>query len=272
MQIEQKIVSKRDKRKMHQEENGERNVISGMKKRSLGIIYEKKEESLDEHTKRIIQVRILMNKRDEARENNDFLTSDDLRTELAKLGVEVTDQKGGPSGWTFKDGSSKKIPNDVKLPEVCLKRRKNEAHVQLQDRPNNKKSKLKDGGGELERNKASLASVMAKTVNIQGVMVEDIIVGTGKLAENGKKVKVHYIGKLKSNGKVFDSCLQKPFAFRLGRAEVIRGWDIGVAGMRVGSKRILTIPPEKAYGKSGAPPTIPGNAALIFEVSLIDVL
>ena len=96
--------------------------------------------------------------------------------------------------------------------------------------------------------------------------------GTGRRAESGKKVKVNYVGKFKTNGRVFDASKGRPFSFRLGRSEVIKGWDIGVQGMLVGGKRILTIPPEKAYGKSGAPPTIPPNSTLVFEVTLLEVI
>ena len=106
---------------------------------------------------------------------------------------------------------------------------------------------------------------------MQGVKIEDIIIGTGTRAESGKKLKMHYVGRLKSTNNIFDSSKGKPFAFKLGRSEVIRGWDIGCEGMLVGGKRILTIPPEKGYGKGGAPPTIPGNATLIFEVTLLEV-
>lgn len=128
---------------------------------------------------------------------------------------------------------------------------------------------------EAERNKAALKAVLGvsgSVKNIQGVLVEDLNVGAGKKAEPGKKVKVYYSGKLKSTGKVFDASLQKPFAFKLGRSEVIKGWDLGVAGMLVGGKRRLTIPPEKAYGRVGAPPTIPPNSTLIFDVTLLDVI
>jgi FK506-binding nuclear protein len=116
-----------------------------------------------------------------------------------------------------------------------------------------------------------LGNNSSSTKNIQGVIIEEIKVGTGPIAKSGSKVKVHYIGRLKSNGKTFDASTTKPFAFKLGRGEVIRGWDIGCEGMKVGGKRKLTIPPEKAYGKSGAPPTIPGNATLVFEVSMLSI-
>jgi len=80
---------------------------------------------------------------------------------------------------------------------------------------------------------------------------------------------VYYVGKLKSNNKMFDSSTSGPgFRFRIGRGEVIKGWDVGVAGMKVGGKRRLTIPAALAYGAKGSPPVIPPNATLVFEVEL----
>lgn len=106
---------------------------------------------------------------------------------------------------------------------------------------------------------------------VQGVIIEDLKIGTGQTSKIGDRIKMHYVGKLKSNGKVFDSSVKKPFVFRLGRGEVIPGWEIGCQGMAIGGKRKLTIPPEKAYGRAGAPPTIPSNATLVFEVQLVDI-
>ena len=102
--------------------------------------------------------------------------------------------------------------------------------------------------------------------------IDNITEGTGKEAVAGKSVKVHYTGTLE-NGKKFDSSHDRgePFAFRLGAGQVIKGWDQGVAGMKVGGKRKLTIPPELAYGARGVPPVIPPNSTLVFEVELIDV-
>ncbi|KAJ4339273.1 peptidylprolyl isomerase fpr3 [Ascochyta clinopodiicola] len=107
--------------------------------------------------------------------------------------------------------------------------------------------------------------------NVSGVTVEDKKEGKGKAAKKGDRVEMRYIGKLK-NGKVFDSNKKgKPFAFKLGVGQVIKGWDVGVAGMTAGGERRLTIPAAMAYGKKGAPPDIPGNSDLIFDIKCISV-
>ncbi|CCO29472.1 peptidylprolyl isomerase [Rhizoctonia solani AG-1 IB] len=104
-----------------------------------------------------------------------------------------------------------------------------------------------------------------------GVVIEDKTVGSGSAAKSGKKIGMRYIGRLK-NGKVFDSNTKgKPFFFTLGKGEVIKGWDEGIQGMLVGGERVLTIPAAKGYGKRGAPPDIPPNAELTFEVKLVEV-
>lgn len=102
--------------------------------------------------------------------------------------------------------------------------------------------------------------------------VEDLVVGTGDAAVDGKVVSVNYIGTL-TDGTKFDSSYDRgtPFSFTLGAGEVIRGWDQGVAGMKVGGKRKLTIPSSLAYGDSGIPGAIPGGATLVFEVELLKV-
>merc|ERR1711935_851978 len=100
-----------------------------------------------------------------------------------------------------------------------------------------------------------------------GIQLEDLKVGNGPEATGKKMIGMYYEGKLKSNNKVFDSCLRgKPFKFRLGAGEVIKGWDVGIEGMKVGGKRRLSIPPAMAYGAKGAPPDIPANSHLVFEV------
>ena len=105
-----------------------------------------------------------------------------------------------------------------------------------------------------------------------GLQYWDIKLGLGPLAKAGDHVKVHYIGWL-TTGKKFDSSLgtNQPFDFTLGQSEVIKGWDEGIVGMKVGGKRQLRIPPDLAYGEAGHPPQIPQNATLIFDVQLVAI-
>lgn len=104
------------------------------------------------------------------------------------------------------------------------------------------------------------------------LIIEDLTAGQGDEAARGKTVVVHYTGWL-TDGTQFDSSLDRnePFDFLLGAGHVIRGWDEGVAGMKVGGRRKLTIPPEMGYGARGAGGVIPPNATLVFEVELLAV-
>ncbi|MGA2234074.1 MAG: FKBP-type peptidyl-prolyl cis-trans isomerase [Terriglobales bacterium] len=110
------------------------------------------------------------------------------------------------------------------------------------------------------------------TKTASGLEYWDIKVGTGAVAQSGQRVKVDYTGWL-TNGKKFDSSVGtgRPFDFTLGASQVIKGWDEGVAGMKVGGKRQLRIPPDLAYGEKGYPGVIPANSTLIFDVQLVDV-
>ena len=123
-----------------------------------------------------------------------------------------------------------------------------------------------------QNNSAGPTKVTGKpTTTPDGLQYWDIKAGTGATAASGQKVTVNYTGWLTS-GKQFDSSVgKKPFTFTLGAGQVIKGWDEGVAGMKVGGKRQLRIPPELAYGSRGAAGVIPPYSTLIFDVELLGV-
>eukprot|EP00195_Chlamydomonas_chlamydogama_P005861 CAMPEP_0202904994 /NCGR_PEP_ID=MMETSP1392-20130828/32009_1 /ASSEMBLY_ACC=CAM_ASM_000868 /TAXON_ID=225041 /ORGANISM="Chlamydomonas chlamydogama, Strain SAG 11-48b" /LENGTH=452 /DNA_ID=CAMNT_0049592893 /DNA_START=45 /DNA_END=1403 /DNA_ORIENTATION=- len=149
---------------------------------------------------------------------------------------------------------------------------KQQEKQQQQGKQQEKQQQQGKKGGD---SKAGEVSTNKKNVRRweNGFEIEEVKMGNanGKLAKAGKRVLVQYVGRLKSNGKVFDKSSGKPFSFRLGVGEVIKGWDVGVEGMRVGDKRKLVIPPQFAYGTSGVKGTIPPNATLEFDVELVDV-
>lgn len=105
-----------------------------------------------------------------------------------------------------------------------------------------------------------------------GLQYKDLTVGNGAAPRPGQNVAVHYTGWL-TNGKKFDSSVDRgqPFTFILGKGQVIKGWDEGVASMRIGGKRRLVIPGQLAYGAAGSPPDIPPNAVLVFDVQLLGI-
>lgn len=117
---------------------------------------------------------------------------------------------------------------------------------------------------------------MQTTQQIEGVKITVLKEGSGEAAKSGDTVSVNYTGKL-TDGTIFDSNIDpkfghvEPFDFKLGSGMVIKGWDLGVAGMKVGEKRLLEIEPNYAYGASGAGGVIPPNATLIFEVELLKI-
>lgn len=122
----------------------------------------------------------------------------------------------------------------------------------------------------------STTSTVKPVTTASGLQYLDSVVGTGAVAKSGEKVSVHYTGWLDNagqKGNKFDSSVDRgqPFEFALGAGQVIKGWDEGVSGMKVGGKRTLMIPADLAYGARGAGGAIPPNAKLIFDVELLGV-
>ena len=107
--------------------------------------------------------------------------------------------------------------------------------------------------------------------NVKTMVIDDIKIGDGAEVKNGDTVSVHYVGTLQ-NGTEFDNSNKRgaPFEFTVGGGQVIKGWEEGLVGMKVGGQRILVIPPEKAYGANGIGP-IPGNATLVFAIELLEI-
>jgi peptidylprolyl isomerase len=105
------------------------------------------------------------------------------------------------------------------------------------------------------------------------LQTDDLTVGDGAEATSGQRVSVHYVGVSHSTGQQFDASWDRgePFSFKLGKGQVIAGWDQGVAGMKVGGRRQLTIPPALAYGRRGSPPVIGPDETLVFVVDLLEV-
>jgi FKBP-type peptidyl-prolyl cis-trans isomerase len=126
-------------------------------------------------------------------------------------------------------------------------------------------------GGSMSGNESS-ASEGKEITTSSGLQYIDQVVGTGETAKAGQTVSVHYTGWL-TNGKKFDSSVDRgqPFSFRLGVGQVIKGWDEGVQGMKIGGKRKLTIPSNLGYGARGAGGLIPPHATLVFDVELLGV-
>ena len=135
------------------------------------------------------------------------------------------------------------------------------------------------GGSDDKASKASIEIPNGPTVELPTgpaptqLVVKDLKAGTGAEAKSGDQVSVQYVGVLYDDGTKFDSSYDhgQPFSFKLGGGNVIPGWDQGVAGMKVGGRRELVIPPNLAYGAQGQPPTIPANATLVFVIDLVSV-
>ncbi|KAH0688078.1 hypothetical protein KY289_018915 [Solanum tuberosum] len=164
-------------------------------------------------------------------------------------------------------------PTNEKDTEKKKKKKKNKKNQQDGEAVTEVEKDKKNESHEVQEENAGTKPSHARTFG-NGLVIEELAMGKpdGKKASPGKKVGVRYTGKLKKNGKIFDSNVGKrPFEFRLGIGQVIKGWDVGVNGMRVGDKRRITIPPAMGYGAKGAGRDIPPNSWLVFDVELVNV-
>ncbi|KJZ77858.1 hypothetical protein HIM_02495 [Hirsutella minnesotensis 3608] len=203
--------------------------------------------------------------------------------------TEVDSDEEAPKLVETKKGKNKRTAEDVenlddliaksddsklsKKQQKKLKNNKGEA-VAAEDSKKDKKvqfaKNLEQGptGSAEKAKQGAKASVGVKVV--QGVTVDDRTIGTGRTVKNGDTVGVRYIGKL-ANGQQFDANKKgKPFSFKVGKGQVIKGWDIGIAGMAIGGERRLTIPANLGYGSRGMP-GIPANSQLTFDVKLLEI-
>ncbi|KAJ2660549.1 peptidylprolyl isomerase fpr3 [Coemansia sp. RSA 1200] len=197
---------------------------------------------------------------DEEEDDSDYDSED---ADMDGRITEITD--AGEEEGSSSDEEEKAVPvKELKIKKQAGKKKRKEAAAEEEE----SKASAKKAKKEKEEKKAEPKTV---TTKLQGGVIAEIKQeGTGAGVKKGARVGMHYIGKL-TNGRVFDKNVKgKPFWFRLGAGEVIKGWDIGILGMKKGGERRLTIPAAMAYGKRGAPPDIPANATLVFDIRLID--
>jgi len=160
-----------------------------------------------------------------------------------------------------------------KAAEQATEQEKNPPTISDPEVPVPKAEKVEPGPGEGDINtKPKIPAQEGQPPS--ELIAQDVIVGTGAEARSGDKVSVQYVGVLFDGGKEFDTSWTSdtkagsPFEFTLGSGQVIQGWDQGVVGMKEGGRRRLLIPADLAYGEAGSPPSIPANAALVFDVDL----
>ncbi|CAM2714327.1 unnamed protein product [Rotaria socialis] len=186
--------------------------------------------------------------------------------------VAAATKKGKKRPHAEANGHSKKKEPESKKLKKSKKNKEEPTPSTTTANKESKKGKKTEATATTSSNDKQASSTNVDEKKSNSLEINDIRVGNGPEAKFGKNVAVFYTGRLKSNNKVFDSCTKgKPFRFRLGAGEVIRGWDQGVKGMHVGGKRRLTIPPSLAYGSQKLP-DIPANSTLVFDIELKNVL
>ena len=190
-------------------------------------------------------------KRNKARAKKMWSVADDIRNMLKEMGVLIQDTGPNTSEWRWAKGALE----DSEAEEDGSDSDSDEAPAPA---PAPKKKRAASTDDE--------AAPKKKRKTFPGGLVATILApGSGKTAQNRKKITMKYVGTLAKNGREFD---RGKIAFRLGAGEVIKGWDVGVAGMQVGEKRKLVVPPRLGYGKRGSGKDIPPDSTLVFEVTL----
>jgi len=211
--------------------------------------------------------------------NGDVKTPKDKALETPKTSKDKKNKTPMPEGKTkdtevtngehkTKKGGDAKTPKEnIKTPKTDVKTPKEDVKTPKQE-VKTPKQEAKTPKQEVKTPKDSQTPGKTPKRTLKGgVQVEDLKEGSGPECKPGNMVGMYYEGRLKSNNKKFDALKSgKPFKFKLGSGQVIKGWDVGVLGMKVGGKRKLTIPAQLGYGAQGAPPDIPGNATLVFDI------
>merc|ERR1719229_1775439 len=160
---------------------------------------------------------------------------------------------------------NKRHQKEVNPPPKMAHNHKKKKRKSPQQKPQQNTEQEKETGDKKKKKNKKMQNMKG------GIKYRDMRVGNGELIKNGDKISVYYVGQL-DDKKVFDKVINgNGFEFNFGKSDVIKGWDIGLKGMRVGGKRKLIIPPKLAYGANGSPPSIPGNATLTFTIELKSV-
>lgn len=180
------------------------------------------------------------------------------------VGCGSSDEDGFRSSGSKIDGDpTTTLPAELASTKSSIKERKPGEPL-----PEQKNVDVNGVGKDLSKKPSVPKATGTAPKELQG---SDVVVGTGAQAKSGDKVTMQYVGVLFNGGKEFDTSWKKgrtPFEFTIGQGQVIKGWDEGIPGMKVGGRRVLVIPADQAYGAQGSPPTIPANAPLIFVVDL----
>merc|ERR1712222_253232 len=189
----------------------------------------------------------------------------DAKTPKAEGKIPKADAKTPKADAKTPKAEAKTTNGDAKTPKAEAKAPKVDAKTpKVETKGEDKPAKTpKDKAAK----DATMPGKMPKRTLKGGVQVEELKEGSGPEVKVGNMVGMYYEGKLSANNKQFDACTSgKPLKFKVGTGQVIKGWDVGVMGMKVGGKRRLTVPAAMAYGKEGSPPDIPPHSTLVFEV------